>query len=75
MTRASVAPRRCSSIIYRQHALPIKVARIFNTYGPGMQPDDGQVVSNFIIQALTRGAISRCMGRAIRRGRSAMSMI
>ncbi len=37
---------------YRQHALPIKVARIFNTYGPKMQPDDGRVVSNFIVQAL-----------------------
>jgi UDP-glucuronate decarboxylase len=37
---------------HRQHALPIKVARIFNTYGPKMQPDDGRVVSNFIVQAL-----------------------
>jgi UDP-glucuronate decarboxylase len=36
----------------RQHGLPIKVARIFNTYGPKMQPDDGRVVSNFIVQAL-----------------------
>lgn len=36
----------------RKHALTIKVARIFNTYGPGMLPDDGRVVSNFIIQAL-----------------------
>jgi UDP-glucuronate decarboxylase len=37
---------------HRQHGLPIKVARIFNTYGPRMQPDDGRVVSNFIMQAL-----------------------
>ena len=37
---------------HRQHALPIKVARIFNTYGPKMQADDGRVVSNFIVQAL-----------------------
>ena len=35
-----------------QHRLPIKVARIFNTYGPRMQPNDGRVVSNFIVQAL-----------------------
>jgi UDP-glucuronate decarboxylase len=38
---------------HRQHRLPIKVARIFNTYGPNMQPDDGRVISNFIVQALT----------------------
>jgi UDP-glucuronate decarboxylase len=37
---------------HRQHGLPVKVARIFNTYGPKMQPDDGRVVSNFIVQAL-----------------------
>jgi UDP-glucuronate decarboxylase len=37
---------------YREHSLPIKIARIFNTYGPGMQHDDGRVVSNFIMQAL-----------------------
>jgi len=36
----------------RQHRLPIKVARIFNTYGPNMHPGDGRVVSNFVIQAL-----------------------
>ena len=36
-----------------QHDVSIKVARIFNTYGPGMQPDDGRVVSNFIVQALS----------------------
>jgi UDP-glucuronate decarboxylase len=37
---------------HRQHGLPIKVARIFNTYGPQMLADDGRVVSNFIVQAL-----------------------
>jgi UDP-glucuronate decarboxylase len=37
---------------HRQHGLPIKVARIFNTYGPKMLADDGRVVSNFIVQAL-----------------------
>jgi UDP-glucuronate decarboxylase len=48
--------KRCAETLFfdyhRQHALPIKVARIFNTYGPGMHPSDGRVVSNFIIQAL-----------------------
>lgn len=37
---------------YRQHSLRIKVARIFNTYGPRMHPNDGRVVSNFVVQAL-----------------------
>lgn len=37
---------------HRQHGIPIKVVRIFNTYGPRMRPDDGRVVSNFIVQAL-----------------------
>ena len=37
---------------HRKHALNIKVARIFNTYGPRMHPNDGRVVSNFIVQAL-----------------------
>lgn len=37
---------------HRQYGVDIRVVRIFNTYGPGMQPDDGRVVSNFIIQAL-----------------------
>lgn len=37
---------------HRKHAIPIKVARIFNTYGPRMHPNDGRVVSNFIVQAL-----------------------
>jgi UDP-glucuronate decarboxylase len=48
--------KRCAETLFfdyrRQHGLDIKVARIFNTYGPRMQPDDGRVVSNFIMQAL-----------------------
>src|SRR5436309_11650389 len=36
----------------RQHGLAVKVARIFNTYGPRMHPNDGRVVSNFLVQAL-----------------------
>ena len=42
----------------RQHGINIKVARIFNTYGPNMHPNDGRVVSNFIIQALTNKPIT-----------------
>jgi UDP-glucuronate decarboxylase len=48
--------KRCAETLCfdyrRQHGLPIKVVRIFNTYGPRMHPDDGRVVSNFICQAL-----------------------
>lgn len=48
--------KRCAETLffdyYRQHRLRIKVARIFNTYGPRMHPQDGRVVSNFIVQAL-----------------------
>jgi UDP-glucuronate decarboxylase len=48
--------KRCAETLFfdywRQHALRIKVARIFNTYGPNMHPHDGRVVSNFIVQAL-----------------------
>jgi UDP-glucuronate decarboxylase len=48
--------KRCAETLffdyYRQHQLKIKVARIFNTYGPRMHPNDGRVVSNFIVQAL-----------------------
>ena len=51
-TRASAAPRRCSSTITASTGCEIKVARIFNTYGPRMHPNDGRVVSNFIVQAL-----------------------
>ena len=49
--------KRCAETLFfdyhRQHGLPIKVARIFNTYGPRMHEDDGRVVSNFIVQALS----------------------
>jgi len=48
--------KRCAETLFfdyhRQHQVRIKVARIFNTYGPNMQPNDGRVVSNFIIQAI-----------------------
>ena len=48
--------KRCAETLFfdyrRQHRMPIKVARIFNTYGPRMHPNDGRVVSNFIVQAL-----------------------
>ncbi|MAF06531.1 MAG: NAD-dependent dehydratase [Acidiferrobacteraceae bacterium] len=50
--------KRCAETLFfdywRQHRLEIKVARIFNTYGPRMHPDDGRVVSNFIVQALRK---------------------
>jgi len=49
--------KRCAETLFfdyqRQHDLKIKVGRIFNTYGPRMHPNDGRVVSNFIVQALT----------------------
>ena len=48
--------KRCAETLFfdyrRQHNMPIKVVRIFNTYGPRMHPNDGRVVSNFIVQAL-----------------------
>ncbi len=48
--------KRCAETLFfdyrRQHGLDIKVARIFNTYGPRMHPNDGRVVSNFVVQAL-----------------------
>ena len=54
--------KRCAETLFfdyhRQHGLNIKVARIFNTYGPRMDPDDGRVVSNFIVQALQGNEIS-----------------
>jgi len=54
--------KRCAETLffdyYRQHNLKIKVARIFNTYGPNMHPNDGRVVSNFIVQALKGEAIT-----------------
>lgn len=54
--------KRCAETLFfdyrRQHGLNIKVARIFNTYGPHMHPNDGRVVSNFIIQALQEEPIT-----------------
>ncbi len=54
--------KRCAETLFfdyhRQHGLNIKVARIFNTYGPNMHPNDGRVVSNFIIQALKGESIT-----------------
>jgi UDP-glucuronate decarboxylase len=54
--------KRCAETLFfdyhRQHKLPIKVMRIFNTYGPRMHPADGRVVSNFIVQALQGEPIS-----------------
>ena len=54
--------KRCAETLFfdyrRQHKLRIKVARIFNTYGPHMHPNDGRVVSNFIVQALTNQPIT-----------------
>jgi len=54
--------KRCAETLFfdyhRQHNLNIKVARIFNTYGPNMHPDDGRVVSNFIMQALQNKPIT-----------------
>lgn len=54
--------KRCAETLFfdykRQHDLKIRVVRIFNTYGPKMHPNDGRVVSNFIIQALTNKAIT-----------------
>jgi UDP-glucuronate decarboxylase len=54
--------KRCAETLFydyqRQHELQIRVARIFNTYGPRMHPEDGRVVSNFIIQALNNKPIT-----------------
>jgi UDP-glucuronate decarboxylase len=54
--------KRCAETLFfdyrRQHGLRIKVARIFNTYGPKMHPNDGRVVSNFIVQALRNQPIT-----------------
>ena len=54
--------KRCAETLFfdywRQHKLRIKIARIFNTYGPNMRLDDGRVVSNFIIQALRNEPIT-----------------
>ncbi len=54
--------KRCAETLFfdyrRQHGLDIKVVRIFNTYGPNMHPNDGRVVSNFIVQALKNAPIT-----------------
>lgn len=54
--------KRCAETLFfdyhRQHRIRIKVARIFNTYGPHMHPDDGRVISNFILQALKNEPIT-----------------
>ncbi|MHA6326140.1 UDP-glucuronic acid decarboxylase family protein [Roseivivax sp. CAU 1753] len=54
--------KRCAETLFvdyhRQHGVKIKIARIFNTYGPRMRPDDGRVVSNFIVQALSEDSIT-----------------
>jgi len=54
--------KRCAETLFfdyhRQHQTDIRVIRIFNTYGPNMHPDDGRVISNFIIQALTHQDIT-----------------
>jgi len=54
--------KRCAETLFfsyrRQHGLPIKVGRIFNTYGPNMHPHDGRVVSNFIVAALKNEPIT-----------------
>ena len=54
--------KRCAETLFfdykRQHALEVRVGRIFNTYGPRMQPNDGRVVSNFIVQALNNDPIT-----------------
>lgn len=54
--------KRCAETLFfdyhRQHNIPIKVARIFNTYGPRMHPNDGRVISNFIVQCLQNEPIT-----------------
>ena len=67
--------KRCAETLffdyYRQHNLDIKVIRLFNTYGPRMQPDDGRVVSNFIMQALAGQPVDHLRHRQTRPARSA----
>ena len=59
--------KRCAETLFfdyfRQHALPIRVVRIFNTFGPNMHPNDGRVVSNFVVQALHNRDITVYGGR------------
>jgi UDP-glucuronate decarboxylase len=67
---------RCAETLFfnynRHHNLKIKVARIFNTYGLGMDPNDGRVISNSIIQALKKGEPLTFMVREDRPDPSAM---
>ena len=69
--------KRCAETLFfdyhRENRVDIRVARIFNTYGPRMLPDDGRVVSNFIVQALQGRAAHRLRRRHRRRARSASS--
>jgi UDP-glucuronate decarboxylase len=69
--------KRCAETLFFDYWPPaqaaIKVARIFNTYGPRMHPNDGRVVSNFIVQALRRGPDHRLRRRHRRRAPSATS--
>ena len=71
--------KRCAETLFfdyhRQHGMRIKVARIFNTYGPRMHPNDGRVVSNFIVQALENEPIHAFTATAVKRAPSAMSTI
>ena len=57
-TRASAPPRPCSSTLHRTRGVRIKVARIFNTYGPRMHAEDGRIISNFVAQALRGEALT-----------------
>lgn len=70
--------KRCAETLFfdyhRQHQVRVKVARIFNTYGPRMHPADGRVVSNFIVQALRNEPIT-IMGMDRRPDRSVLWMI
>ena len=58
MMKVKDAPKPFFCDYHRQHNLTIKIARIFNTYGPKMHPSDGRVVSNFIMQALQNKPIT-----------------
>ena len=70
--------KRCAETLFfdywREYRLEIKIARIFNTYGPKMHPDDGRVVSSFIVQAL-KGEPITIFGMARKLVRFVMSMI
>ena len=54
--------KRCAETLFydyrRQHGLSVRIARIFNTYGPNMHPQDGRVVSSFVVQALRNEPIT-----------------